>query len=129
MIAYWSRWIGLASGLAPASMRMKRLLSVGIVEAMPARSTPGSVRSLIVLAATAAPVWPALTTASALPCLTRSTARLTDESFFLRTEATASSPMLHDLAGVDDLHARIDAAEALQFLLRPLSGRRPGTAC
>ena len=65
MMAYWSRWMGLASGLAPASMRTKRLLSVGIVVAMPARSMPGRVRSLIELAATAAPVCPALTTASA----------------------------------------------------------------
>jgi hypothetical protein len=52
---------------------------------------PGSVRSLMVLAATAAPVWPALTTASASPFFTRSTARLIDESFFLRTASTAPS--------------------------------------
>ena len=35
----------------------------------PGRSIPGNVRSLIALAATAAPVWPALTTASALSVL------------------------------------------------------------
>ena len=52
---------------------------------------PGRVRSLIVVAATAAPVCPALTTASASPFLTRSTARLIDESFFRRTESTGLS--------------------------------------
>ena len=51
---------------------------------------PGSIRSLIVAAATAAPVCPALTTACASPDFTRSTAREMEESFFLRT---ASSPL------------------------------------
>jgi hypothetical protein len=52
---------------------------------------PGSVRSLIVVAATAAPVWPALTIAAASPFFTRSTARLTEESFLRRTASTAPS--------------------------------------
>src|SRR5437764_20204 len=43
------------------------------------------------VAATAAPVCPALTMASAWPCLTRSTARLTEESFLRRTASTARS--------------------------------------
>ena len=51
-------------------------VSEGKTAAMPGRSIPGSVRNLIVVAATAAPVWPALTTASASPFFTRSTARL-----------------------------------------------------
>jgi hypothetical protein len=51
------------------------------------------VRSLIALAATAAPVCPALTTASAFPYFTRSTARLMDESFLRRTASTARSLM------------------------------------
>ncbi len=60
---------------------------------MPGRSIPSSVRNLIMLAATAAPVWPALTIAAASPRLTKSTARLTDESFFRRTADHALSLM------------------------------------
>jgi len=65
--------------------------AAGSTAAMPGRSIPGRVRSLIALAATAAPVCPALTTASALSYFTRSTARLIDESFFRRTAVQARS--------------------------------------
>ena len=83
--------------------------------AMPGRSTPGSVRNLIVVAATAAPVWPALTIASASPFFTRSTARLTDESFFRRTGFDRAVAHLHDLGGVDDFDPAVVAAVLLQF--------------
>ena len=66
-------------------------VSEGKMAAMPGRSIPGSVRNLIVVAATAAPVWPALTIAAASPFFTRSTARLTDESFLRLTDSTAPS--------------------------------------
>ena len=56
---------------------------------MPARSTPSSSLSLMVAAATAAPVLPALTTASASPVLTKSTETDMEEFFFF---LTASSP-------------------------------------
>ena len=96
-MAYCTRCSGRASMFAPASIKTKTFVSVGSTAAMPGRSIPGSVRSLIALAATAAPVCPALTIASALSCFTRSTARLTDESFFRRTASTAPIAHLHDL--------------------------------
>ena len=42
--------------LRPASINTKTFVSVGMTAAIPGRSMPGSVRNLIVLAATAAPV-------------------------------------------------------------------------
>ena len=58
----------------------------------------------------AAPVWPALTIASASPFFTRSTARLTDESFFRRTAFDRAVAHLDDLGGVDDLDPAVVAA-------------------
>ena len=91
MMAYCNMCSARGSLFAPASIKTKMFVSDGITAAIPGRSTPGSVRNLIVVAATAAPVCPALTIAVASPFLTRSTARLTDESFFRRTASTAPS--------------------------------------
>ena len=82
---------GRGSLFAPASMRTNTFVSDGMTAAIPGRSTPGSVRNFICVAATAAPVCPALTIAAASPFFTKSTARLTDESFFRRTASTARS--------------------------------------
>jgi len=72
-------------------MMLQGPCSFGRGEAIPERSTPGMCRHLIVAAATAAPVLPALTTASASPRFTRSTETLMEESFFCLTDFTAES--------------------------------------
>ena len=90
MMAFCTRCEGSASGFAPASMSTQCLPSEGMMLAIAGRSTPGSVRSLMSEAVTAAPVCPALTTACAFPSFTKSTAREMELSFFRRT---ASSPL------------------------------------
>ncbi len=70
-------------------------VSVGMIAAMPGRSTPGKVRSLIVVAATAAPVCPALTMASALPCLDQID-RAADRGIFLPPHGTR--PLYRDIS-------------------------------
>ena len=65
--------------------------SAGRAEAMPGRSTPGSMRHLTVVAATAAPVWPAETRATASPRFTMSAAMVIELSFFARTATVEDS--------------------------------------
>lgn len=67
--------------------------SFGRADAIPARSTPGKVRNFRVAAATAPPVFPAETKASARPSFTMSIAMLMDESFFRRTVFAPGSAM------------------------------------
>ena len=78
---------------------------------------PGRVRNLIVVAATAAPVCPALTIAAASPFFTRSTARLTEESFFRRTDVDGAIAHLDDLGGMHDLDAAVVAVVLFQLRL------------
>ena len=66
---------------------------VGIWTASAGRSTPGTRPSLRTAAAIPAPLWPAVTSASARPCLSRSIATMIDESFFaLSAQAPATRP-------------------------------------
>ena len=57
------------------------------------RSTPCERPSLSTAAAIPAPVWPAVTTASASPRFTRSMATRIDESFFSRSASAGASSM------------------------------------
>ena len=60
-------------------------------DAMPARSMLFRFVSFNVAAVTAAPVLPALTTASHVPFFTRSVATLREDSFFLRIAYSGDS--------------------------------------
>src|SRR3972149_861836 len=93
MMANWIRWRGLQSTLAPTSSRMAWPASVGRAAAMAGGSTPArGPRTTSVMAMTA-PVFPALTTASASPLRTRSTATRMEESFFFRRAVEGDSPI------------------------------------
>ena len=91
--AYWTRFSGVESGLAPMSRRTTGPLAVIIWTASAGRSTPGSRPRRRTAAAIPAPVCPAVTTASAWPFLTRSTATRIDESFFSRSASAGCSSM------------------------------------
>ena len=88
MRAYWARFSGVESGLAPMSSSTNGRSVPTIWIARPGRSMPGSVPRIRTPAAMPAPVWPAVTTASASPDLTSSVAT-TIELRFLRTSARA----------------------------------------
>ena len=74
MIANCSSHSGLQSTFAPESRRTVGPLSAGQTVAIAGREIPSIVRSLMSAIARNAPLFPAETTASASPCLTRSTA-------------------------------------------------------
>ena len=72
MMPNWSRFSGLQSGLAPTSRTTQEPVAVGKTGASPGRSTPGISPSRKKAVTEAAPVFPAVTKASAWPFLTRS---------------------------------------------------------
>ena len=84
MWAYWTRFSGDESGLAPMSSSTRGPVSVTIWIASAGRSTPGARPSRSTAAAMPAPVWPAVITASARPRLTSSQATRIEASFFSR---------------------------------------------
>ena len=109
--AYWARFSGLESGLAPMSRRTSVPPSATSWTARAGRSTPGSRPSLRTAAAMPAPVWPAVTTASAWPRFTSSVATRIELSFFSRrARAGSCSSMSDDLGGVDDRDVRRELA-------------------
>ena len=112
MWANWTRCSGRASAFAPASISTVGPRRVGITIAMPGRMTPGRRRTWSSEAASAAPVFPAETTAAASPSPTARTARTSDESGLPRTASagfssisiasvhgTSSSPCASRIAG------------------------------
>ena len=129
MIAYCSRWIGLASGLAPASMSTKRLLSVGIVVAMPARSIPGKGAQLDRAGRDGRARMSRADDRVGLAFFDEIDRPADGRILFLAHRGHRLVAHLHDLTRVDDFHARIDETEPLQLRFAPPSGRRPGTAC
>ena len=89
--AYWVRFSGDESGLAPMSRRTKGRPARTIWTARAGRSTPGSRPIRRIAAAIAAPVWPAVTIASALPFRTRSQPTRIEASFFSRRASAGCS--------------------------------------
>ena len=104
--AYWTRFSGVESGLAPMSRRTTGPFAVIIWTASAGRSTPGSRPRRRTAAAIPAPVCPAVTTASAWPFLTRSTATRIDESFFSRSASAGCSSMPTTWLDMDDRGVR-----------------------
>ena len=74
MRAYWARFSGVESGFAPMSSSTNGRSVPTIWTASPGRSMPGSVPRISTPAAIPAPVWPAVTIASASPFFTSSVA-------------------------------------------------------
>ena len=89
--AYWARFSGVESGLAPMSRSTNGRPARTIWTASAGRSTPGSRPIRRIAAAIAAPVWPAVMIASALPFRTRSQPTRIDESFFSRRASAGCS--------------------------------------
>ena len=116
-MAYCRRCSARASLFAPASIRTKMFVSDGITAAIPGRSMPGSVRSLIVVAATAAPVCPALTMAAALAFFHQIDRAADGRIFFPPDGLDRAVGHLDYLGGVDDLDAAVVATVLLQLLL------------
>ncbi len=84
---------------------------------MPGRSTPGRVRSLIVVAATAAPVWPGADHGLGL-LLFHQINGAADRGIFLAADGLDRFVRhLDHLGGMDDLDPAIIAAELFQFAL------------
>ena len=93
MIANWYNISGVQLLFAPPSITTIGFLIVGSVTAIAGRSIPGNLPRPNKLDAIAAPVEPAATTASELPCATASTARTIDDFFFLRIACPGASPI------------------------------------
>ena len=93
MWAYWARLMPVESVVAPMSSRMRGPLSVIICTARAGRSTPGRRFRWRIAEATPAPVWPAVTTASASPSRTRRMATLMLASRLRRTATAGGSSM------------------------------------
>ena len=92
--------LGSGVRVGPDVEKHERRPSETICTASAGRSTPGSRPSRRTAAAIPAPVWPAVTIASALPRLTRSTATRIEASFFSRrASAGCSSISMTWLAG------------------------------
>src|SRR5512146_2396227 len=72
MMPNWSRFSGLTSGLAPMSSTTHEPVAVGNITARAGRSTPRMRPRRNSAVTMAAPVFPAVTKASASPFLTRS---------------------------------------------------------
>src|SRR5882672_11120388 len=93
IIANWWRWYGLQSDVAPTSRMTTFPCGVGSTVAMAGRCTDSMRPRPKSAAATTAPVLPAETMAWVLCSFSRRAAMLMEESFFLRTEVTADSPI------------------------------------
>ena len=87
---------GRQSTVAPESSKIVGPLSAGQTVAIAGRETPSIVRSLIKAIATKAPLFPAETTASASPCLTRCTATPSDVRSQERTAVDGERSMAID---------------------------------
>ena len=93
MRAYWARFSAVESGFAPMSSSTNGLSPPTIWTASAGRSTPRRRPSRRTAAAIPAPVWPAVTTASASPFRTRSVATRIEASFFSRRASAGCSCM------------------------------------
>ena len=93
MCAYWARLRPVESVVAPMSRSVNGPLSVIIWTASAGRSTPGRRLRFRIADATPAPVWPAVTTASASPSRTRRMQTLMLASRLRRTATAACSSM------------------------------------
>ena len=135
MTANWRRCSGRHSALAPMSRKTSGDGAAGMMEQMAGRLTPGMRCTYSRLAATTAPVLPALTKASALPSWTSFMPTTSDDSVFLRAAATGSSWKLITSGACDDLdvarvrrqqppHARLVADQHhVDALVRPPRAR------
>ena len=90
-------------------------VSVGMMAAMPGRSMPGSVRSLIVVAATAAPVWPALTIGVGFSFFHQIHGAADRRIFLAPHGFDRAIRHLDDLGRMHDLDAAVVAAVFLQL--------------
>src|SRR5829696_3894173 len=110
--ANWARFSAVESGLAPMSRSTNGLPALTIWIASAGRSTPFRRPSRRTAAAIPAPVWPAVTTASASPRRTRSVATRMVASFFSRSAIAGCSSM---------------PTTWLAWTIRTLGGRSPAS--
>ena len=104
-------------------------VSEGITAAMPGRSMPGRVRNLIVVAATAAPVWPGADDRGGVAFFHQIDRAADGRIFFPPHRVDGAIGHLDDLGGVHDLDRGGRCSRVFSVRPRSAAYRRRERAC